>query len=137
MFRLRYFNPLNKNTSIFYRNIFRLSSENKPQETLNQAIKQQAEKSQQSANKSEQSNQDSLQKANQEKEVETKYHYNAPQFKQINSDDFLQKMEKLEQKSRFDRRKPVDGLAFPILLCLAAGFLYHCWQTVPYNVVYK
>lgn len=137
MFRLRFFSPFQNNTKLLFNNIKRFSSENKPQDPIKEQIKKAGETTKETLNRAEESSKDALQKSEAERNVSRPYQYNPNQFQQINSETFLKRMEKIEQQSRFERRKPVDGLALPIMLSLAAAFLYHCWLTIPYNVVYK
>lgn len=137
MFRLRFFSPFQGNTRLLYKNIKQFASENKPQETIKEQAGKPEESIRNTLNKNQETSKDALQKSEAETNVSRPYQYNKGQFEQINSESFLKKMEKLEQQSRFDRRKPIDSLKFPILVCLAAGFIYHCWVTIPYNVVYK
>jgi hypothetical protein len=137
MFRIRFFSPFQGNTRLLYKNIQRFASENKPQETFKEKSVKPEESLKDTLNKNQETTKDTLQKAESENKVTNTYRYNPQQFQQINSEAFLKRMEKLEQQSRFDRKKPIDSLKFPILLCLTAGFLYHCWLTIPYNVVYK
>jgi len=76
-------------------------------------------------------------------EAETKvtpkntYVYDTVRFNQVNNEAFIQKIEEIERFNKYGDKRKADGYKLPIFLALGALFLYHCWTTIPYNVVYK
>ncbi len=65
------------------------------------------------------------------------YVYDTVRFKQINNEAFVKKIEEIERFNKYGSQKKADGCKVPIFLTLAAAFIYHCWVTIPFNVVYK
>lgn len=137
MFRLKAFSPLVNNSRLYYKNLFKFSKENKPTEAPKSEPHSAKEFAPETKNNAQETVKNSVTKAEAEKDVSKPYQYNPSQFQQINSEAFMKRMEKIEQQTRFDKRKPIDSLKFPIFLCLGGAFLYHCWVTMPYNVVFK
>lgn len=137
MFRLRYVSPFSNNGRLLFKNCLKFSSEQKPQENISKQAETIKQQPAENIAKEQAKEENALRKDEKQSDVARQYQYNSPQFQQINSTEFLKRMERIEQKARFDNTKPVDSLKLPILLCLAAAFIYHCWMTIPYNVVYK
>jgi hypothetical protein len=43
----------------------------------------------------------------------------------------------MEQNKSSRNSWALDGLKFPLLLIGTSLFIYHCWETIPYGVVYR
>ena len=68
--------------------------------------------------------------------IKKKYNYNMEAFDKINSPQFIEIIKKQEEKKK--KHDPaLDGLKFPLLLIASSLFIYWCWETIPYAVVYK
>jgi len=138
MIRLRFLSPFKSNNNLLFKqaSVYKFSSDNKPSENKFQNNKQsqtptQETLSEQFADKSE----------NEPKVTQkTSFIYNQQQDQQDPNNSFLKRLERMEQGrggSGGKGRSRIDGLIFPALLCLTSAFLYHCWQTQPYNTIYK
>lgn len=137
MFRLKYISPFSNNGRLLFHNCLKFSSEQKPAKEIPKEAESIKQHSKENVVKEQAKEENALKKDEKQTDLGNKYQYNPAQFQHINSNEFLQRMERIEQKSRFENTKPVDSLKLPILMCLAAAFIYHCWMTIPYNVVYK
>ena len=70
------------------------------------------------------------------KEFEDKYVYDKQSVETVNNKQFIEKIRKLENQNKKEAWA-LDGLKFPLLLIGASLFIYHCWDTVPYGIVYR
>jgi len=118
----RFFSPIKSSNAGVFRNIFKFSTENSPFKNTKPT------------------NTSEMTKA---PEAETKvtpkntYVYDTVRFNQVNNEAFVQKIEEIERFNKYGDKRKADGYKLPIFLALGALFLYHCWTTIPYNVVYK
>jgi len=57
-------------------------------------------------------------------------------FEKINNPKFIEIIKKQEERKK--KKDPaLDGIKFPMLLLATSLFIYWCWKTIPYAVVYK
>ena len=131
MIRLRYFSPLKFNNQLLYKRALNFSVQNNPPPENN-------------PNPNPNPNQQQTPPPNDpNSQNETKIHqktdftYNPQQYKTDPTKTFLNRLERIEQSKSAGGKRKIDGWIFPSLLCLTSLFIYHCWQTEPYNTVYK
>ncbi len=65
--------------------------------------------------------------------------YDPSRFHKINDPTFISKIVKEEEQEIRNKnyRFSLSNFKVPMLLLFLTGFLYHCWFTVPYKVVFK
>ena len=65
--------------------------------------------------------------------------YDPIRYHQINDPKFIQKI-LLEEEKEIKQKKyrfTIKKFKYPFFLLVFAGFIFHCWFTLPYKVVYK
>jgi len=118
----RFFSPLKSSNAGFFRNMFKFSTENSPLKNTKETNPSELTKAAEGESKVAQKN---------------IYTYDPIRFKQVNNEAFVKKIEEIERFNKYGDKRKADGYKLPIFLTLAAAFIYHCWVTIPYNVVYK
>jgi len=128
MIRLRYLSPFKFNNTLLYKRFSNFSVQNTPPPQNDPKPNQ--NQNQQTPPPENPENQSNLHQ-------KTSFTYNPQQFQTDSNQNFLNRLERMERGKNAGGKRRIDGFIFPALLCLTSLFLYHCWQTVPYNNVYK